>query len=163
MDKKTLLLVIIGALVALILGFGGIWLVMGGASSSKEERHAKKEAAEAAKAEEKAKAEALLTATLDMFQLTLPCQRDANGNTPVVHADLQLVVPIKHRLKVEQQASRVRDIIATYLRNHDVNAINRDMEGFKRDIIAQAKAELEIDIEEILVLRFDYDILRARP
>ena len=163
MDKKTLLLVILGALVALILGFGGIWLALGGASTSKEDRHADKAAAAAAKAEEKSTAEALLTPTLDMFQLTLPCLRDANGNTPIVHADLQLVVPIKHRLKAEQQASRVRDIIATYLRNHDVTVVNKDMEGFKRDIIAQVRTELEVDIEEILVLRFDYDILRARP
>lgn len=163
MDKKTLLLLILGGLIALILGFGGIWLATGGGASSKEDRQAKKEAAAAAKAEKEAKEEALLTATFDMFQLTLPCQRDANGNTPIVHADLQLVVPIKHRLKVEQQASRVRDIIATYLRNHDVAAINKDMEGFKRDIIAQAKSDLDVEISEILVLRFDYDILRARP
>lgn len=156
MEKKSLLLLIIGLIVAFVLGFGGIWLAMGGGQSHQDKQAKDEEVVE------EHKESATVTATVDMFQLTLPCKRDADGNTPVVHADLQLVVPIKHRLKIEEKASRVRDIIATHLRNTDVTEVNKDMEGFKKEIIRQTKADLDVDIDEILVLRFDYDILRAR-
>jgi len=156
MEKKSLLLLIIGLIVAFVLGFGGIWLVMGGNQSHKEKKTKDEEVVT------EHQEAAAVTATVDMFQLTLPCQRDAEGNTPIVHTDLQLVVPIKHRLKVEEKASQIRDIIATHLRNTDVTVINKDMEGFKKEIIHQVQTDLNVDIEEILVLRFDYDILRAK-
>ena len=154
MKTKTLILLIAGVLIAFILGFGGVWFLLGGGQKdgAKKEPHA-----------EKADKDAALTSTMDMFQLTLPCQRNAQGDTPIVHADFQLVVPIKHRLKVEENSSRIRDLIATLLRNSDIEAINSDnLVGFKKDIIRQAHDNLGVDIEEVLVLRFDYDIMKQR-
>ena len=157
MNIKTLALIGVGAALTFILGFGGVWLLLG------DSAHDKKAHAEAAE-EEHAPAEeaANLTATVDFFQLTLPCKRDAEGNTPIVHADFQLVVPLTHRIRIEEQSSRLRDLIATHLRNSEVESINRDMERFKREIIRQARQDLDVEIAEILVLRFDYDILRAK-
>ena len=155
MDKKTTLILAIGIIVAFVIGFGGIWLLLGG----NQTHGAKKEAA----TEEPKKEEASLTSTVDLFQLALPCKRNAEGNTPIAHADFQLVVPIKHRLKIEENASRVRDIIATLLRNSDIEEINRDnLVTFKKQIIQQAKETLGVEIEEVLVLRFDYDILKQK-
>lgn len=159
MNKKTLLFLAIGVFVAFVIGFGGVWLVLG----NNQHHGAKNEAAEKAPQGNKSKQEASLTSTVDLFQLVLPCQRNAEGNTPIVHADFQLVVPIKHRLKIEENTSRVRDIIATLLRNSDINAINSDnLVGLKKQIIQQAHDSLGVEIEEVLVLRFDYDILRQK-
>ena len=159
MDKKTLLILIISVLVAFALGFGGIWFLVGGTQKPDEKKDARAEARE----EKTAKKEATLTSTMDLFQLTLPCKPIANGGIPLVHADFQLVVPLKQRIKIEDNASRLRDIIATLLRNSDINEINRDnLVGLKQQIIKQSKEMLGIDIEEILVLRFDYDILKQR-
>lgn len=154
MKTKTLIFLIIGILVAFALGFGGVWLLLGG-----DQSHAPKKEAHA----EKADKEVALTSTMDLFQLTLPCQRNAQGDTPIVHADFQLVVPIKHRLKAEENTSKIRDLIATLLRNSDIETINADnLTGFKKDIIRQVHDTLGVDIEEILVLRFDYDIMRQK-
>lgn len=147
MRTKNLLLIVLAVIVAVVLGLGGAWLALGGKQS-----HDTKE-----------KEEETLTSTVDLFQLTLPCKRNAEGNTPIVHADFQLVVPIKHRMKIEESASRVRDIIATLLRNSDIEEINRDnLVGFKKQIIEQTRETLGVEIQEVLVLRFDYDILRQR-
>lgn len=154
MKTKTLIFLVVGIIVAFVLGFGGVWLLLGGnqPSAPKKETHA-----------EKSDKEAALTSTMDLFQLTLPCKRNAQGDTPIVHADFQLVVPIKHRLKTEENSSRIRDLIATLLRNSDIEIINADnLAGFKKDIIRQAHETLGVDIEEVLVLRFDYDIMRQK-
>lgn len=159
MNKKTLLFLVIGVIVAFALGFGGIWLVLGG----NQHHGAKKEAAAEESYDKESKKEAALTSTVDLFQLALPCKRNTEGNTPIVHADFQLVVPIKHRIKIEGNTSRVRDIIATLLRNSDIAEINRDnLVSFKKQIIQQSHETLGVEIEEVLVLRFDYDILRQK-
>lgn len=145
MRTKNLLLLALAVIVAVVLGLGGAWLALGGKQTHKP------------------KEEETLTSTVDLFQLTLPCKRNAEGNTPIVHADFQLVVPIKHRMKIEESASRVRDIIATLLRNTDIEEINRDnLVGFKQQIIQKTRETLGVEIQEVLVLRFDYDILRQR-
>jgi flagellar basal body-associated protein FliL len=157
MDKKTILILVISIIVAFALGFGGIWFLLSGNQS----HEAKKENVE--KESKKDQEKAALTSTVDLFQLALPCKRNAEGDTPIVHADFQLVVPIKHRMKIEENTSRVRDIIATLLRNSDINEINSDnLVGFKKQIIRQSKETLGVEIEEVLVLRFDYDILKQR-
>lgn len=154
MNIKTLLLLVVAVLVAFVLGFGGIWFYLGGNQSQAPEKkpHA-----------EKHDKEATLTGTMDLFQLTLPCKRNAQGDTPVVHADFQLVVPLQQRMKVEEKASRIRDIIASLLRNSDVDAINADnLVGFKNEIIRQTREALGVNIQEVLILRFDYDIMKQR-
>lgn len=154
MNLKTLLLLIVAVIIAFVLGFGGIWFFLGGKQS-----HAPDKKPQA----EKHDKEAALTGTMDLFQLTLPCKRNAQGDTPVVHADFQLVVPLQQRIKVEEKASRIRDIIAGLLRNSDVEAINADnLVGFKKEIIRQSQEELGVDIQEVLILRFDYDIMKQR-
>lgn len=155
MQKKTLVLVVIGAIIALASGFGGIWFLLNGNQSGADRRETR------ADARAQNKDSAAMTATVDLFQLKLPCKRDAEGNTPIVHADFQLVVPIRHHFKIKENASRLRDIIATLLRNSDVTAINSDMESFKTEIMRHARSELSVEITEILVLHFDYDILRT--
>lgn len=145
MRTKNLLLIVLAVIVAVVLGLGGLWLTLGG------------------KHTQAPKEEETLTSTVDLFQLTLPCKRNAEGNTPIVHADFQLVVPLKHRMKIEESSSRVRDIIATLLRNTDIEEINRDnLVGFKQQIIQKTRESLGVEIQEVLVLRFDYDILRQR-
>jgi flagellar basal body-associated protein FliL len=164
MKPKILIMLVVGVLVAFVLGFGGIWLVMGGNShETKAEKETQLDKHEKAAEASKDAKEAALTSTMDLFQLTLPCKRNAQGDTPVVHADFQLVVPVKHRLKVEENTSRIRDIIATILRNTDIETINSDnLVTFKKDIIKQAHDVLGVDIEEVLVIRFDYDIMRQK-
>jgi len=159
MDKKTLIILIVSVLIAFVLGFGGIWFLMGGTQKAESKKEVRAEARE----EKAAKKEAGLTSTMDLFQLTLPCKPNADGSTPMVHADFQLVVPLKQRMKIEDNSSRLRDIIATLLHNSDINEINSDnLAGFKQQIIKQSKETLGVEIEEILVLRFDYDILKQR-
>lgn len=156
MNKKTLIFLVIGIIV-LVLGLGGFWLMFGGG----HHRDAEKEAL--AKESKKEKEEAALTSTMDLFQLTLPCKRNEQGDTPIVHADFQLVVPVKYRLKVEENTSKIRDIIATLLRNSDINEVNSDnLVSFKKQIIQQARETLGVEIQEVLVLRFDYDILKQK-
>lgn len=157
MSIKNLILIVVAAVITFVLGFGGIWFMLNGSHSGNKQHETP-----AAETEHDNESTAL-TSTVDLFQLTLPCKRDAEGNTPIVHADFQLVIPIKHRLKIEENDSRVRDIIATLLRNSDIAEINRDnLVGLKKQIIQQAKNNLNVEIEEVLVLRFDYDIIRAR-
>lgn len=156
MNKKTLLLLSITLIAAFALGFGGIWFML--ADKPQNEEHQGSSTTGSIKEQ----TSPALTATVDFFQLILPCKRDAEGNTPIAHADFQMVVPIAHRLRIEEKASRLRDIIATLLRNSEVDAIHRDMEGFKQEIIRRSRQELDVEITEILVLRFDYDILRAK-
>jgi len=159
MDKKTLLLLIIGIIITFVLGFGGVWLLLGGDQPQKE----KKENPSAAHKEKDSKKEAMLTSTVDFFELSLPCKTTAEGNTPIVHADFQLVVPLKYRVKIETNTSRVHDIIATLMRNSDVNEINRDnLAGLKQQIIDETKKSLGVEINEVLVQRFNYDILKLR-
>ena len=83
MSTKNLLLLALAVILMFVLGFGGIWLALGG----KQSQDAKKEARAEATQEKEAKKEAALTSTVDLFQLALPCKRNAEGNTPIVHAD----------------------------------------------------------------------------
>jgi flagellar basal body-associated protein FliL len=153
MDKKTLAILLVSLIVAFVVGFGGIWVLFGNQSSHPTKHpHA-----------EKHSKDTTLTSTIDLFNLTMPCQRNANGDTPVVHADFQLVVPISQRLKVEENTSRISDLIATILRNSDIAQVNNgDLIDLKQKIIDQTRDSLGVEITEVLVLRFEYNILKQK-
>lgn len=154
MDKKLLILLAIGVLVALLLGVGTAWWLTRGDATA-DEPAARSERAERSTLKE--------TGTIDLFGLVLPGRQSADGNTAIVRADLQIVVPLRQRIEVEHQTSKIRDIIATILRNSDVPEINRDgLVGFKQQVTAEVRRQLGIEIREILVLRFSYDIVSMR-
>jgi hypothetical protein len=157
MDKKTLLFLVIGVLVAFLAGFGGIWFMLDSSQAGKSPPENP-----ASGGVQKKDAGVMATSTFDLFQLNFPCKADAEGNTPMVHADFQLVVPIRHRIKVEENSSRLRDMIATLARHSDVSLVYHDVDWFKKQIIAQARETLGIEIENVLILRIDYDIIPKR-
>lgn len=152
MDKKLLFPLVVGVMTALALGLGSaLWLAGDApAESEGEERPSRNRLKE--------------TGTIDLYGLVMPGRCTAEGNTPIVRADLQIVVPLRHRIKVENQTSKIRDIIAGILRNSDVPQINRDdLVGFKQQIAAEVRRQLDIEITEVLVLRFSYDIVSMNP
>lgn len=152
MDKKLLLSLIVGVLTALAIGLGSFWWL------------AEAPPAEPESSERPSRNRLKDTGTIDLFGLVMPGSRTAEGNTPIVRADLQIVVPLRHRIKVEKQTSKIRDIIAGILRNSDVPQINRDdLVGFKQQIAVEVRRQLNIEITEVLVLRFSYDIVSMNP
>ena len=151
MDKKLIALLAIAALITMSLGAGlAYWYTTSTtvaphspSRSDRPERSTLKE-----------------TGTIDLFGLVMPGRQDADENTAIVRADLQIVVPLRYRLKVEKETPKIREIIASILRNSDVPEINRDgLVGFKQQIIHEVRRQLGIEISEILVLRFSYDII----
>ncbi len=155
MNKKSLILLAVGVLVVSLLGLGGLWFLLGDKSSDVKKQAVTNPAPE----QETAK----LTSIVELFQINMPCKRNAQGNTPVVHTDLQLLVPIKYRIKAEESMPRIRDIIGTILRNSEINDINSDnLVGFKKQLIAEIDQQLGIKVQEVLVLHYDYDVMRQR-
>lgn len=154
MDKKLIALLAIGALIAMSLGAGlAYWY-----SATEGER-----SQAPVRGDRPQRSTLKETGTIDLFGLVMPGRQSADGNTAIVRADLQIVVPLRHRLEVEHQTSKIRDIIAGILRDSDVPEINRDgLVGFKQQIIEEVRRQLGIEIREILVLRFSYDIIYMR-
>lgn len=155
MDKKLVILLAIGTLMALTLGFAAVWWLVGGEPAEKKTA--------AARSEQKSRGTEVGNATVDLFGMVLPGKQTAEGDTAVVRADLRFVIPFKYSIQMERQTSKVRDIIATILRNSYVAELNRDsLVGFKQQIVNEVRRQLGIEITEILVLRFSYDVVSLR-
>ena len=128
MNKKTLILLIIGVFMTCAIGLGALWYFLG--EKPVEKGHV------AAPKVEPAKETAALTSLVEVFQISMPCKPNVQGNTPVVHADFQLLVPIKYRLKTEESTPRIRDIIGSILRNSNIDDVNSDnLVRFKQQLI----------------------------
>lgn len=107
---------------------------------------------------------AQLVSKVEVFNMTLPCKPEVNGAIAVAHADLVITVPIKHRVRIEQNGSKLRDIISTVFRSNGLAELNADsdLNTIKMQIAQAAQTQLKLDIEEILFLRFEYDVLEPR-
>ena len=105
--------------------------------------------------------EASLTSKAEVFNLVLPCKPEPNGAIAIAHADIVLEVPIKFRLQIEESNSKLRDIISSTFRATDLADLNADsdLKNIKSRISAAVKYRLHIDIEDILFLRFEYNVL----
>ena len=156
MNKKTLILLIAGVFLTCALGLSALWYFLGDKQDDKKVHVA-------APKEEPAKETAAMTSVVEVFQINMPCKPNEQGNTPIVHADFQLMVPLKYRLKAEESTGRIRDIMGTILRNSEINDVNGDnLVHFKQQVIDQVQQDLGIKIEEVLVLNYSYDMMRKR-
>lgn len=155
MNKKLLILLVAGTVIAMSLGLAVVWWSMGSEPAGGKSA--------AARHEQESRDTQAATTTVDLFGLVLPGRQTAEGDTAVVRTDLQLVIPFKYKIQLESQTSKVRDIIATILRSSDVAELNRDsLVGFKQQIVNEVRRKLGIEITEILVLRFKYDVVSLR-
>lgn len=161
MDKKTIIIIVVAVVLALGASFGAVWFITQKQDSDEPKQL---DVHEQKRLEEKKLQEAMLTSNWEVFNLTLPCKHSPDGSLPVVKADLVFVVPIKYRLIIENNDGKLRDVIASVMRTtsaEDLGA-DADMSQLKSRISERAKADLGVEVQNILFLRFSYDSLPTR-
>jgi hypothetical protein len=148
----------------LILGFTALIAISGSAMGAFYFLKVAPEAAENERHARRALKAASLTSKVEVFNMTLPCRREPDGSVPIAHADLVIEVPIRHRVQIEKNGSKLRDIISGVFRSTDLAALNTDtdLSGIKAEITRHARQRLDIPIVEILFLRFEYDVLEPK-